>query len=246
MILGKVKLVRTQRGFTLIELLVVIAIVAILAAILFPVFMSAREHSRQTKCVNNLKQLSAALQQYMSDFNGCVPQLSPYNAVASKTIRNWCGCITVFGEARPEAGSLWPYTRNASIYICPTDVNRPARGLTASHLPTPNYRKEYPLSYSMNGELNKRIPPANTYYELLKIDSVCRRPSEVMMLIHESRDTINDGLYLWRNNNCDMPDRIHYEGTTLSYCDGHAKWIGATALLKCHKVGSPWDPIPSR
>jgi prepilin-type N-terminal cleavage/methylation domain-containing protein len=245
MSLRKVTVVGTQRGFTLIELLVVIAIVAILAAVLFPVFLSAKEHGRQAKCVNNLKQLSTAMQQYMGDHDGRVPQLSPYNSVQSPKIKNWCGCIQVFGLVRPEVGSLWPYARNAVIYICPTDVNRSARGLTASHLPDADYRKRYPLSYSINGELNKRIP-STSYWEFLKIDSSCRRPSEVMLLIHESRDTINDGLYLWRNNNCDTPDKIHYEGTTLSYCDGHARWVSNATLLKCHGIPSPWDPIPCR
>ena len=60
-----------KRGFTLIELLVVIAIIAILAAILFPVFMSAKESARQTMCASNLKQIENANQMYVDDWNGC-------------------------------------------------------------------------------------------------------------------------------------------------------------------------------
>jgi prepilin-type N-terminal cleavage/methylation domain-containing protein len=64
---------KKTRGFTLIELLVVIAIIAILAAILFPVFAKAREKARQTSCLSNLKQLSLAILQYTNDNNETYP-----------------------------------------------------------------------------------------------------------------------------------------------------------------------------
>jgi prepilin-type processing-associated H-X9-DG protein len=196
--------------------------------------------------MNNLKQLSLALQGYATDNGGCMPQLSPYNNVGTP-MKNWCGCLGVGGWVDPRVGSLWPYSRNEAIYICPTDMNRKARGLTASHLPANLDPKVYPLSYSINGELNKRISATNGYYELLKLDSACKTPARVLLFIHESRDTINDGLYLWRNNNCDTPDKVHYEGTTVSYCDGHVKWVSTTRLLQCQKASpSEWDPIPSR
>jgi len=67
-----------RRGFTLIELLVVIAIIAILAAILFPVFAQAREKARQTFCVNNTKQLTLAMLQYVNDTKSGSPSASTW------------------------------------------------------------------------------------------------------------------------------------------------------------------------
>ena len=64
---------RRRLGFTLIELLVVIAIIAILAAILFPVFARAREKARQTQCLSNYKQLALAVQMYIQDYDGVYP-----------------------------------------------------------------------------------------------------------------------------------------------------------------------------
>jgi prepilin-type N-terminal cleavage/methylation domain-containing protein/prepilin-type processing-associated H-X9-DG protein len=72
-----------RRGFTLIELLVVIAIIAILAAILFPVFAKAREKARQTTCLSNLKQAGIALSSYTQDWDGRLPEWGQYNGTGS-------------------------------------------------------------------------------------------------------------------------------------------------------------------
>ena len=66
-----------RNGFTLIELLVVIAIIAILAAILFPVFAQAREKARQTQCLSNLRQIGTSIIMYATDYDGCFPS-NPY------------------------------------------------------------------------------------------------------------------------------------------------------------------------
>jgi prepilin-type N-terminal cleavage/methylation domain-containing protein/prepilin-type processing-associated H-X9-DG protein len=101
-------------GFTLIELLVVIAIIAILAAILFPVFAQAREKARSVSCLSNEKQAGLALMQYVSDFD----EQFPPGLGMIKGERIWAG--------EGWAGQCLPYHKNAGIFRCPSEP--PAAG----------------------------------------------------------------------------------------------------------------------
>ncbi len=208
-----------RRAFTLIELLVVIAIVAILAAILFPVFANARERARQAKCLNNLKQLTLAFRAYLDDNNGRAPSASVHDWFDSGN-RDWCGTQSVGGSLYVEDGSLWPYTRSRGIYICPTDQGIPADSISGKP-------RGYPLSYGMNCEIHYRKIESGPVTKLTKL----------MVFIQEKRKTINDGLFLWRIpgnrlNNHDFPDNVHYDGTTEAFCDGHARWASAYELQR--------------
>ncbi|MBM3475025.1 MAG: DUF1559 domain-containing protein [Armatimonadetes bacterium] len=101
-----------RRGFTLIEVLVVIAIIAILAGILFPVLLRAKESARRTKCASNLRQLGLALQMYAGDYDGLIPLTFPvpHNMI-------WRDDIGATSHGR-----LYPYINNLSIYYCPTST----------------------------------------------------------------------------------------------------------------------------
>jgi len=92
-----------RRAFTLIELLVVIAIIAILAAILFPVFAKAREKARMSSCLSNEKQIGIALMQYVNDNDERYP--SGYN-----------------GNGQGWAGGIQPYLKSEQAYVCPSDT----------------------------------------------------------------------------------------------------------------------------
>ena len=100
-----------RKGFTLIELLVVIAIIAILAAILFPVFAQAREKARQTSCINNLKQYGTAMQMYLSDWDETLIHSLGWPPLGSN--EGW------INEMRH-------YNSNTSLWHCPSsNVNVP-------------------------------------------------------------------------------------------------------------------------
>jgi len=97
-----------RKGFTLIELLVVIAIIAILAAILFPVFATAREKARQTACLSNLKQIGIGYVQYCQDYDEATPACV-YNAGGGNNVMITLGSL------------LDPYIKSAQTWRCPSD-----------------------------------------------------------------------------------------------------------------------------
>ena len=98
---------RIKAGFTLIELLVVIAIIAILAAILFPVFAQAREKARAISCLSNMKQIGLGVTQYEQDFDETTP-----------------GGLNGYGGGSGWAGQIYPYVKSTQVFRCPSDGER--------------------------------------------------------------------------------------------------------------------------
>jgi prepilin-type N-terminal cleavage/methylation domain-containing protein len=214
-------MMRNRRGFTLIELLVVIAIIAMLAAILFPVFVTARDRARQSACLSNLRQLSSSMRLYADANNGKLPQVAP--EYSGFTMVDWCGCPRVFSpDVDPSKGSLWPYTsKNRGIYRCAADI-----GIRADHItgkPT-----NYALSYAMN-----------SYLKLRSIDSM-KSATRILLLIHQGRGSIDNGDFLYQAA-WDLPKSVHFGGTTLSYADGHARWASYNSLVSEAGSGT-WNP----
>jgi len=117
---------RKPNGFTLIELLVVIAIIAILAAILFPVFARAREKARQASCLSNVKQLCLATHMYAADYDGYV---YPFNGRPTdgafvnfpEPIPDPCPTVPEDIAAQYLRAAFHPYIKNEGIFFCPSD-----------------------------------------------------------------------------------------------------------------------------
>lgn len=109
-----------MRAFTLIELLVVIAIIAILAAILFPVFSQAKEAAKKTACLSNMRQIGTAFVIYGTDYDDRLPDRRDLKSSLPDGYRPWTNWPTSDPRAGWAAYTLQPYTRNDDMWICPS------------------------------------------------------------------------------------------------------------------------------
>jgi prepilin-type N-terminal cleavage/methylation domain-containing protein len=117
-----------RKGFTLLELLVVIAIIAILAAILFPIFARAKEAGRRTQCINNFRNIYSALTMYADDTNGYMPYPPTGNQIWS---------IQRYGF-----GMLYKYTRKGDVFLCPTAREYDVFGTNPSQSEITKYQQD--------------------------------------------------------------------------------------------------------
>ena len=150
--------VRSTKGFTLIELLVVIAIIAILAAILFPVFQKVRENARRASCQSNMKQVGLGIIQYLQDSDELFPQCAPYNTANQTWAYN-----SSFGTPsgwRPGnyalrdanwSNAVQPFIKSYDVYTCPDTTEYRVASLAAAYA-APK-AKWADMSYALNGNL---------------------------------------------------------------------------------------------
>ena len=148
-----------RKGFTLIELLVVIAIIAILAAILFPVFAKAREKARQTTCASNLKQLGEAELQWSQDHD---ETMNPGSVCSAN------GCNGVGW-----AGDLYPYVKARGAYSCPDD---------ATSIPAGSPAGATIISYVNNVNFSQSQNAAGSHSQALRISRMTAPASTVLLL----------------------------------------------------------------
>ncbi len=144
-----------HRGFTLIELLVVIAIIAILAAILFPVFARAREKARQTSCLSNQKQLGLAVTMYTQDYDERFPPSYVMLGSSERRVSGFYDCVG-------------PYTKNEQMYACPSGSFNYTYARTGLPAGEGFYKQTMVASYAMvntfNGSSNQVYFGGNTLW----------------------------------------------------------------------------------
>jgi prepilin-type N-terminal cleavage/methylation domain-containing protein/prepilin-type processing-associated H-X9-DG protein len=233
---GKKMLVdsKSHKAFTLIELLVVIAIISIIAAILFPVFSTAREKGRQAACLSNNHQLNLAFAQYEQDYDETLPNATD-GAVSAGRLGGWVYFSVFPAELSSRSfdvskGSIYAYVKNAQVYICPSDSQGRSSG--DSYAANSCLFVGQGLGFEPGKSLGSVETPAS--FMLLGEEAV---PGS------ESSTSTDDGYFLYLYN---VFTTRHTGGTVVSFVDGHTKWYRpdqiASASLQTGGVYLPQCP----
>lgn len=221
---------RPRRGFTLIELLVVIAIIAILAAILFPVFARAREQARKTSCLSNEKQLGLGFLMYAQDYDEFLPGIRfGGNPGESWPWVVWGGpgWTGVFNNA------VQPYIKNKQILQCGSDsANDRWEGANGMSYGYNEFLYNYNNGWCGLGRLS------NAPGGVAKVSMIVETFASGIYNDWDSGGpyTVDDGMDRIRYGGWD-PWLSHHEGTNIMYADGHTKFLGMGAIMSTRLSG---------
>ncbi len=246
-----------RKAFTLIELLVVIAIIAILAAILFPVFSQAREKARQAQCLSNQRSVGMALNQYVQDYDEAYPFITSCAAPHTP-------CRTT--QTTPQ-GVVHPYVRNAQIWSCPSGLTTvpPLRVVVNQNCPYAYWCCDtwgwvFPrdfLGIQVTIAANEPLMPnlgCEWTGQSIRMAEV-QKPSETAAFADAPHWANCGGTRSIWANVCQAgcasdkaarrnPKNLrHLGGTIITFADGHAKWLTWSKLATdCANIFRPHRP----
>ena len=248
-------MIRTNlKGFTLIELLVVIAIIAILAAILFPVFAQAREKARQASCLSNTKQMGTALMLYIDDYDETVPPVEdtsiPMWGTTDATYKTYPGAKWYWTDWLQGGEGCWswmdcifPYVKNVNMYECPSNKGKLGYGYNM-WLVGGNGHLDVAAQVSWGAD-PICLAQINNPSELVFVCDTLSYSSYqvaagIVAPIIVNTDTLNGSSFTQAVR--------HLGGMNITYCDGHAKYCkldqGPLSIRGYNWGGEEqyWDP----
>ncbi len=221
---------KRKQAFTLIELLVVIAIIAILAAILFPVFARARENARRTSCVSNGKQMGIATMMYVQDYDETYPRNQQTKDGSTTTYWYW-------------SELLQPYVKSRQIFLCPST--------TRTSITDGGYGANVRLLVDRGStpiKLSAVAAPANTYMIMdygtwRMLEAFIGNPTNLSYLpgVGNAGESCTGSLDVK-----DCEKGRHFDGVTVNFADGHSKWLKSTVVygeyIKTNPALGAFDP----
>ena len=225
----------TNSAFTLIELLVVIAIIAILAAILFPVFARARENARRSSCASNLKQIGLGLAQYTQDYDETMPYQFPGGSAV----------VTDFMDPNQPVNfhrAIYPYVKSIQVYSCPSTQEGTGNG---APVPAEPNKPESRTSYLGNGVIYGRsIAVIPNVSEIVMLHEFYQQDGRSITRPYSpgaanGQPVPTTGWRWWMYTTATSPanydstntyNYLHFEGGNLLFCDGHVKFRKAAGI----------------
>jgi prepilin-type N-terminal cleavage/methylation domain-containing protein/prepilin-type processing-associated H-X9-DG protein len=213
---------RKRNGFTLIELLVVISIIAILAAILMPVFARAREAGRQSNCLSNLRQLGTAAMLYTQDFDDALPPAATARILPNGMYEEWYDVIH-------------PYAKNNAIFHCPSSTEGDRNASPSAYNMAYGWNHQY---LHVNGTDTTLGFLQGGGISLSKVQS----PAETLMLGDTGKTRnypASSNSFDWiyppntpRVHNAHYLSDMHNGGANVAFVDGHSKWFKVPTLAE--------------